>query len=405
MNKKITLFLCGALTAGSALAYTHQLDSIVRTTSDGTSKFEPICDTQMQTIGYTHYVRNGNVWTNYARTEIQGSESDTIIITYRWDDGAWAETTKEITTYNAEKQPVRHAIQQKSGSVWLDSITTNYGYDTDGRLASKENAQVRNGTLYHTTKAEYQYTENTITTLNYTWNSAWKAANRTIDTYTDGQLTQSVYQFYDNSWQTSYKYEYTYAANAMSEKRYNYDDTSEPAWTLATEKNYVLNDAGLETGYCYTVFGIKKDSTTHTYTAHGDLENYAQYAPDNWSQTLDETYQHSDIATDDCIGAAFAQRHITQTGAHTYAIATFTRSENGTQTCRDIYYMHSLLPTSTPDIARTADNLFAHDGRIFGNEPMRIYTPSGLDVTAQNGSLCGIYIVKMGDKATKIVVR
>lgn len=51
-------------------------------------------------------------------------------------------------------------------------------------------------------------------------------------------------------------------------------------------------------------------------------------------------------------------------------------------------------------------NIYAHSGRIYGAEQGRIYTINGMDVTEQNGQLSnGIYIVKVGAKATKIAVK
>lgn len=51
-------------------------------------------------------------------------------------------------------------------------------------------------------------------------------------------------------------------------------------------------------------------------------------------------------------------------------------------------------------------NIYAHGGRIYGAEQGRIYTINGMDVTEQNGQLSnGIYIVKVGAKATKIAVK
>ncbi len=408
MNKKSTLFLCGMLAMGSALAQTHQLDSIVRTDASATYKFVPSYNGSQQTDGYTRYIRSGNAWENDTKIAFQRNESniDTAITTYLWSDGAWAETEKEVFEYNTQNQLVYHTIQQNSNGTWLDSIKTEYGYDAQGNLIIITYTAAQNGIMQNKKKTEYTYTENTITTLNYSWSSNWKVANKTNDTYANDTLVQSVYKLTNGgNFTTSYKLEYTYTANTKVEKRYNYDATSDPAWTLVTEKRYVFNDAGQETGYCYTIQGNKKDSTTHTYTAYGDLENYAQYdAADSWDKVFDETYQHRNILTENCIGAAFAQQHITSAGKHTYAIAAFTRTENGTQTCRDTYYIHALYPTTLPT-TDTPLEIMAHDGRIFCDQPMRIYTPSGLDVTTQNGSLRGIYIVKVGSKATKIVVR
>ncbi|MGM9746518.1 MAG: leucine-rich repeat protein [Paludibacteraceae bacterium] len=62
--------------------------------------------------------------------------------------------------------------------------------------------------------------------------------------------------------------------------------------------------------------------------------------------------------------------------------------------------------TTAIETIEAAQPLFyAHDGRIYGAEGMRIYTLLGLDVTHMNGQLNGVYIVKTADTAQKIVVR
>lgn len=49
--------------------------------------------------------------------------------------------------------------------------------------------------------------------------------------------------------------------------------------------------------------------------------------------------------------------------------------------------------------------VFGRDGRIYGADDMRIYTVLGIDVTAQNGSLNGVYIVKIGNQTHKVIVK
>lgn len=405
MGKKIISLLLGTLAVGGVQAYTHQLDSIVRATDGGTSKFEPIFDAQMQATGYTHYVRSGNVWTNYARKQFQrdANGNDTAITTYLWNGGAWIEAVKEISVYDVQNQLVRNTVRQKADGVWIDSIESVYAY-ANGLLTAETHYKAQNGTLQNASKTEYTYDSdgNAVKTLNYSGqNGAWKVANQTIDTYADGKLAQSIFQIFSGGWLNSYKYEYAYAANKMSEKRYNY--VSDTEWKLVAEKNYLYNDAGQETGYSETVFGSKKDSTTHDYTAQGDLEKYVRYAADSWEEAFGETYLHSGVQSDACVGATFAQQQITGIGTHARAVASFTRRKNGVQTYSDTYYMHSLQPTNLSANECPTD-IYAYGGRIFGTNGMRIFTVGGMDVTAQNGSLHGIYIVKTGGKTAKVAV-
>ena len=51
------------------------------------------------------------------------------------------------------------------------------------------------------------------------------------------------------------------------------------------------------------------------------------------------------------------------------------------------------------------DSIYSNNGTIYGAKNGRIYTITGLDVTKQNGSLNGIYVVKANGKTQKIAVK
>ena len=64
--------------------------------------------------------------------------------------------------------------------------------------------------------------------------------------------------------------------------------------------------------------------------------------------------------------------------------------------------------TATPPVGLgevTSMSIYANNGTIYGAENGRIYTILGMDVTEQNGSLKGIYVVKVGNKTQKIAVK
>lgn len=77
----------------------------------------------------------------------------------------------------------------------------------------------------------------------------------------------------------------------------------------------------------------------------------------------------------------------------------FTLTVNGDGTLT-LAYATATTALDNPEMA----NIYATNGRIENIGTARIYTVTGLDVTSQNGSLQGIYIVKVGDKAHKIAV-
>ena len=63
--------------------------------------------------------------------------------------------------------------------------------------------------------------------------------------------------------------------------------------------------------------------------------------------------------------------------------------------------------SQTTDISNTENDLvlYAEIGRIYGADEMQIFDLLGRDVTHQNGSLNGIYLVKVGNMVQKVIVR
>ncbi|MGM9745972.1 MAG: GLUG motif-containing protein [Paludibacteraceae bacterium] len=63
------------------------------------------------------------------------------------------------------------------------------------------------------------------------------------------------------------------------------------------------------------------------------------------------------------------------------------------------------LSTTTALEAVVVPQIYAVDGRIVCAGEFRIYDLLGRDVTRLNGSLCGVYVVKVGEAAVKVVVK
>lgn len=106
-----------------------------------------------------------------------------------------------------------------------------------------------------------------------------------------------------------------------------------------------------------------------------------------------------------CAGFNFAQQALYNNTQHHYALTTVTSHSGSTLQQQDTYHYTAFAPTSLDQADTNAPRIYAHDGRIYTDAPMRIYTLTGLDVTSLNGSLKGIYIVKTATNASKIIVR
>ncbi len=68
------------------------------------------------------------------------------------------------------------------------------------------------------------------------------------------------------------------------------------------------------------------------------------------------------------------------------------------------YVMDEQLPTAITLVAAADLRLYVADGTIYGTDDMHIFNLIGQDVTHLNGSLKGVYIVRIDDKSVKILV-
>ncbi len=83
-----------------------------------------------------------------------------------------------------------------------------------------------------------------------------------------------------------------------------------------------------------------------------------------------------------------------------------TASEGTCWEIKNVVLNASCSATAVEQLTTTTETaIFATNGRIYGADDMRIYTMLGIDVTRQNGSLCGVYIVKVGEKVQKVLVK
>lgn len=65
----------------------------------------------------------------------------------------------------------------------------------------------------------------------------------------------------------------------------------------------------------------------------------------------------------------------------------------------------SYTPTPVALVQPELMEMYANDGTIYANGDLQIFTLTGMDVTSQNGSLKGAYIVKVAGKTSKIMVK
>lgn len=377
MNKKLLFCIICLVSYASAQAFTHRLDSIVTYDNDQWSKNTFSYNDDLSVAAYTTFTKVDGKWVQQQHTAFMrdAAGNDTAIVVSTADN-----TLKHVYTYNAQNKITNSVTYKIDGTTATDSAKTTYTYDATGNLKNEEHWLMINSIWTRKIKYEYTYTNGLVSKqLNYSAEqNAWKYSNQSLYEYNaERNLIKETYQYYFNGWFDSYTISYTYNENSQlqSATRTIFDDFDE-VWKLT-------------------------DSTTYTYTTAGDLAQtrYYKYS-DGWYEAGNDTYTHTTTAADQCAGFAFARQQLYGNAQHRYTIATL-KAVGG----NDTYHYTAFAPTSL-DLADTnAPRIYAHDGRIAASEPLRIYTLTGIDVTALNGSLKGVYIVKTATKTLKIFVK
>ncbi len=403
MDKKFIFFLCGIFAVSSAQAYTHQLDSVVRTCTAATYKFVPTYDDAQQAIGYMRYVKSGKSWANDLKMQftLDANNRVTTIDFYKWSNSEWSQIRQETRAYSTAGKVTEHHIKTIQNDGLTDSLVETFTYNTSGLLTSETYQKKTNGALNSNDAKNYYYnTAGQITKIeSLSGVPTAKVQNIAEYSYTNGILTEKVVTL---GGALSYKEVFTHTGDCWHSVKYSYSDGVYTAKGL--EFFYYYNDDEKRTGYCSRFSGTLRDSTAYIYTAQGDLASFKQY-DNKLTMTKGEIYQHSAIATEQCIGAATAHAEITATAdAHTQVLSSYTLTESGSQTQKDVYYTHA-LPTTALSPAAQAIDLYTTDGRIVCSDEFRIYDLVGRDVTSLNGSLHGIYIVRTTEAAQKVVVK
>lgn len=377
MNKKLLVSIICLLAYASAHAFTHRLDSIVSQKDDKWFKNTFSYNDDLSVAAYTTFAKIDGKWVQQRHTAFMrdAAGNDTVIIVSTADN-----TLKHVYTYNAQNKITNSVTYKIDGTTATDSAKTTYTYDATGNLTNEEHWLMINSKWTRNIKYEYTYSNGLVSEqLNYSAEqNAWKYSNQSLYEYNaERNLIKETYQYYFNGWFDSYTLSYTYNENSQlqSATRTIFDDFDE-VWKLT-------------------------DSTTYTYTTAGDLAQtrYYKYS-DGWYEAGNDTYTHTTTAADQCAGFAFARQQLYGNAQHRYTIATL-KAVGG----NDTYHYTAFAPTNLDQTDTNAPRIYAHDGRIFATEPIRIYTLTGIDVTAQNGTLRGIYIVKTPTSVTKIIVK
>lgn len=96
---------------------------------------------------------------------------------------------------------------------------------------------------------------------------------------------------------------------------------------------------------------------------------------------------------------------LVQVGDYVEVVGELTKYSSTAETAPQTGTVKVITAHETAIETVEVSDIYANNGRIENIGNGRIYTISGVDVTEMNGQLKGIYVVKMNDKAHKVVVK
>lgn len=96
---------------------------------------------------------------------------------------------------------------------------------------------------------------------------------------------------------------------------------------------------------------------------------------------------------------------LVQVGDYVEVVGELTKYDTTAETAPKTGTVKVITAHETAIETVEVSDIYANNGRIENIGNGRIYTISGVDVTEMNGQLKGIYVVKMNDKAHKVVVK
>lgn len=131
-----------------------------------------------------------------------------------------------------------------------------------------------------------------------------------------------------------------------------------------------------------------------------DLETYGNYSfwmndDENTEKSTFEAYQVIPADGKTLVGV----------GDYVEVVGDLTKYNTTAETAPKTGTVKVITKHETAIETVEVSDIYANNGRIENIGNGRIYTISGVDVTEMNGQLKGIYVVKMNDKAHKVVVK
>ena len=233
----------------------------------------------------------------------------------------------------------------------------------------------------------------TLTPAEATTEVVWSSSDEAVATVTNGVVTMVGVGSATITAQAGEGVKATCAVEVSEAKILTCEEAAEKALAVSANNEVAADGMYVVRGYVIELVGTPSSD----FSKHG---NYSFWMADDKAATKG-TFEAYQVAPKD--GATLAE-----VGDYVEIVGDLTKYGTTAETVGKSNATAEIITKGSTTAIESVEmsNIYAHSGRIYGAEQGRIYTINGMDVTEQNGQLSnGIYIVKVGAKATKIAVK
>lgn len=313
--------------------------------------------------------------------------------TLAYSDGHVVMTSGEIMVFNTASGQTRFRYYKSS------TITggTTYFYPQLYKKVVGPEVAATGIKLSETSLSKEQYKRATlVATLepaDATTEVVWSSSDEAVATVSNGVVTMVGVGSATITAQAGEGVEATCAVEVSEATVLTCAQAAEKALAVSANNEVAADGMYVVRGYVIKLVGTPSSD----FSKHG---NYSFWMADDKAATKG-TFEAYQVAPKD--GATLAE-----VGDYVEIVGDLTKYGTTAETVGKSNATAEIITKGSTTAIESVEmsNIYAHSGRIYGAEQGRIYTINGMDVTEQNGQLSnGIYIVKVGAKATKIAVK
>ena len=263
-----------------ATDFDARLDSVVGTNDFDWTKWKNIYtyNENGQWATETTYEFRDNVWVPTEKGEFAYNDFGKTIqeLYFKHNEGEWNQYYKVETYYNADNQIDSIVNSNWNEGAWVGASKSEYTY-LNGLVSLLMSYRNTDGAWTESSKYEYTYNnENQLVFRLYSTirNGNWRESSRDTLCYENGLLSSFAEQIRSmgwggSTWRDSYRYEYTYDNGLLSNETYYSTGMGGSAMSLKNKSDYTYDAAGDLTCKTTSIFNetdwIVRDEYKNTF--------------------------------------------------------------------------------------------------------------------------------------------